>query len=365
MLFGLADALPIEGKTSGYVKVPYSSDLSAYGFIPVPIVVIGNGNGPTALLMAGSQGDEYEGQVALSRLARDLPPEQLRGRVIILPMANSPAARAGLRNSPIDGLNLNRIYPGDVRGRPTSMIASFIERHLMTEVDIVVDLHSGGRSLRYRPCATIMDHADAAERVRRLALAYAFGMPVVLVSQGFEDRNSSGAALRSGAVRIGVEVGGGETLEADLVDLTFRGLANVLAWSGILGAQPEPKRARAAVYGVSQVRDYQYSQSKGLFEATVTLDDVVAEGGTVGWIHDPLRPLDEPVRVTAAAGGRVVCTRALGPTDIGDCLVHLAHDYAEPVPGELDRAWASEWVKDRYAKRKPRVRPPGKRARTP
>ncbi|WP_164753697.1 MULTISPECIES: succinylglutamate desuccinylase/aspartoacylase family protein [unclassified Mesorhizobium] len=363
VLFGLADPLPAEGKVSGYVKVPYSTDISAYGFIPVPIVIIGNGVGPTALLMGGSQGDEYEGQIALSRLACDLQPADMSGRVIILPMANSPAARAGLRNSPIDGLNLNRIYPGDVRGRPTAMIASFIERHLMTASDIVVDLHSGGRSLRYQTCATIMDHSDDGERTRRLALAYAFGAPMILVSQGFEERNSSGAALRSGAVRIGVEVGGGESLEKELVDVTYTGLQNVLRWAGILPASSETaKRVKSTVCAVTQVPDYVYAQSKGLFEVAVKLDDRVEAGAVAGRIYDPLNPLNPPCEVKFSSTGRVVCTRALGPTDIGDCVAHLAHEYVEHAPGELERARSSEWVKDRYRGRKPRVRPQGRRA---
>lgn len=357
-LFGLTDPLPMEGKTAGYVKIPYSSDMSAYGFIPIPIVVIGNGSGPTALFLAGSQGDEYEGQVALSRLARDLQPEQLRGRVIIIPMANPPAAREGLRNSPIDGLNLNRVYPGDVRGRPTSMIASFIERHLMTESDIVVDLHSGGRSLRFAPCATVVDHVDHRERSRRLALAYAFGAPMVLISKGFEERNSSGAAMRSGAVRIGVETGGGEGLEKGLVDLTYKGLVNVLSWAGIL-TEPAPRlRKPALVMEYAQIQDYVYSLAKGLFEAVVDFGDVVNRGDLAGYIHDPLYPMRPPVEVRFSAAGKVVCRRAPGPTDIGDCLLHLAHDYEEQVAGELDLAWASTWLSDRSSKRKPRIRKP-------
>jgi predicted deacylase len=361
MLFGLADPLPTEGKVSGYVKIPHSTDISAYGFIPLPIVVVANGIGPTALLLGGSQGDEYEGQIALSRLARDLQPEDVSGRVIILPMANSPAARAGLRNSPIDGLNLNRIYPGDVRGRPTAIIASFIERHLMTASDIVVDLHSGGRSQTYQTCATIMDHVDDGERLRRLALAYAFGAPLILVSQGFEERNSSGAALRSGAVRIGVETGGGESIEKELVDTAYAGLRNVLRWAGILrDAKGSAKRMRAAVYAVSQVPDYVYAQSRGLFEIAVRLNDVVGAGTVAGRIYDPLNPLHAAQEVRFASAGRVVCTRSLGPTDIGDCVAHLAHDYVEQMPGELDRAWTSEWLRDRYRGRKPRVRSPNK-----
>lgn len=357
-LFGLADPLPAEGKTFGYVKIPYSSDLSAYGFIGLPIVVVGNGEGPTVLLMAGSQGDEYEGQVALSRLARELDHTKLKGRVIILPMANAPAARAGFRNSPIDGLNLNRIYPGDVRGRPTSMIASYIERHLMAEADIVLDLHSGGRSLRYQPCATIIDHVDPAERARRLALATAFGAPFVLISKGFEERNSSGAAMRAGAVRMGAEIGGGESLERNLVDLTYSGILRVLAWTGILEASQASSHetAPAPVREVVQLRDYVYSVSKGLFEAAVEFEDVVNAGDLAGLIHDPLRPLEPPVEVRFKSSGTVICKRAPGPTDLGDCLVHLAQEYQEQMPGELEQARTSHWLKEQFRNRKPKVK---------
>jgi predicted deacylase len=53
--------------------------------------------------MAGNHGDEFEGQVALTKVAHGLRPDQITGRVIILPMANAPAARTGTRNSPVDG----------------------------------------------------------------------------------------------------------------------------------------------------------------------------------------------------------------------------------------------------------------------
>jgi predicted deacylase len=58
--------------------------------------------------MAGNHGDEYEGQVALSKLIRSLEPAEVSGRIIILPSANFPAAMAGMRTSPLDAGNLNR-----------------------------------------------------------------------------------------------------------------------------------------------------------------------------------------------------------------------------------------------------------------
>ena len=47
-----------DGKQCDWLRMPYSTDLSGYGVVPIPIVCIRNGAGPTALLMAGSHGDD-------------------------------------------------------------------------------------------------------------------------------------------------------------------------------------------------------------------------------------------------------------------------------------------------------------------
>ncbi len=91
---------------------PISVHRSAFGWIPVPIVMISNGDGPTALLISGNHGGEYEGQIALSKFCRKLQVEDIRGRLIILTMTNYPAAKTGTRSSPIDGGNLNRTFTG-------------------------------------------------------------------------------------------------------------------------------------------------------------------------------------------------------------------------------------------------------------
>ena len=80
-----------------------------------------------------------------------MKPEEIQGRVIIVPMANFPAAKAGLRTSPIDEQNLNRIYPGDPDGSPSFMIAHYIESQLFSIADYSLDLHTGGSSLHYVP----------------------------------------------------------------------------------------------------------------------------------------------------------------------------------------------------------------------
>ena len=60
------------GKHTGALVAPRSTDTSAWAQLTVPIVSIKSGAGPTVLVLAGSHGDEYEGQVVVAQLAQEL-----------------------------------------------------------------------------------------------------------------------------------------------------------------------------------------------------------------------------------------------------------------------------------------------------
>ena len=108
--------LDAQGKHAGYLRLPHSVHRSAYGWLPIPISSIRHGDGPVALVMAGNHGDEYEGQIIVSQLMREIEPDMVTGQLILLPMANFPAAEAGQRVSPLDNGNLNRSFPGEATG---------------------------------------------------------------------------------------------------------------------------------------------------------------------------------------------------------------------------------------------------------
>ena len=80
-------------------------------------------------------------------VARSLDPAKVTGTVIIVPAMNYPAFRAGTRTSPIDKGNLNRTFPGRPDGTVTEKIADYFQRYLLPKTDIVLDFHSGGRTL--------------------------------------------------------------------------------------------------------------------------------------------------------------------------------------------------------------------------
>lgn len=318
------------GAQYGFVRLFHSVHRSAYGYIPIPIVVLKHGDGPTALFISGTHGDEYEGQVALCNLARTLRPEAIQGRVILLPAANLPAAVAGTRTSPLDDGNLNRLFPGDPQGTVTQQIAHFIEHELVARADMVVDLHSGGSSLDYVPSALMMqDDTDPVRQSALLAALKAFASPVSYVGHASPGqgavRTTSGAALRQGKLSLGSELGGAGTLNTAGLAVAERGLRNILAHMGILPAaeaRPGPTR----ILDVAGPDYFVYAPGTGLYEPLVAPGDTVTAGQPAARIHTPETPWAPPETVHFARPGFVLCKRVPARTVRGDCLFHLGTD---------------------------------------
>lgn len=316
------------GRQEGFLRLPHSVHRSAYGWIPVPVCVIANGAGPTVLMMAGNHGDEYEGQIALTKLVRELSPEDVRGRIIVLTMANFPAAESGLRTSPIDGGNLNRTFPGKARGTPTEMMADYIERELMPLADVMVDLHSGGSSLFYPPTLLRGMGHDAAEADRLEALQAAFDLPYAWVFTGGGGPNSTaptalGAANRNGVTGIMAELGGGGGVDREILALTERGLRRVLHHLGVLpGYHPDAPRGTREVYALGTIA----AREAGLFEPFRDIAEEVGAGEIVGQIHHPDAPWKTPDPVRSPHSGMVLAKCAMGQVRRGDAIFQIAGD---------------------------------------
>ncbi len=318
-----------DGSHTGYLRVPHSVHRSAYGWLPMPVVCINNGPGPSVLLMSGNHGDEYEGQVALCKLVQRLEHRDVHGRLVILPMANYPAARAGLRTSPIDGGNLNRSFPGDPDGTPTQMIAHFIAEVLMPRSDVFIDLHSGGSSLEYLPSVFAELESDGRLAPRVRTLVDAFGAPISQVYRARSDDRMAGATARAkGLTALSTELGGVGTVSPAALRVAEQGLGRVLHALGTLAAasnlQPVPATRYLEVRGD---QDYCYCPEDGLFEPLVELGEVVELGQPAASIHFPETPWRPPVTVEFASAGVVVCKRIPARAERGDCLFHLAAEW--------------------------------------
>jgi len=318
-----------DGKQVDWLYLPHSVTRSAYGTIAMPIACIRNGEGPSMLLMAGNHGDEYEGQVVLSHLIRELEPEDISGRVIVLPAANFPAAMAGTRTSPIDGGNLNRLFPGSATGTITEQIAFYIDRELLPRVRYWLDLHSGGASLEYDPFVSVHLSSDAAWNAEALDLMHAFGMPTALIWAMFDVPGlSAWAAHQHDVIQLAGEFGGGGRVDPDGVARVRAGVLRSLAHVGILknagkfAVPPAPERQRKVEI---RSRDYYvYAPEAGLFEPAFRIGETVRKGEVCGRVHFIDNPARLPVECRFRHDGILICKRHPGRVERGDCVAHLA-----------------------------------------
>ena len=157
--------LEAPGKQVGRLQVPRSSNASGWSNQYVPIVTVASGDGPTALVLGGVHGDEPEGQVAALNLARDLQPEHVNGRVIVIPCVSIDASRAYTRLWP-SGANMNRSFPGSPTGPADEQLAHFLSTAALPALG-----HRRRHAQRrpHRPLPALV--GDALGRRRRAAAA--------------------------------------------------------------------------------------------------------------------------------------------------------------------------------------------------
>ncbi|MGB1407440.1 N(2)-acetyl-L-2,4-diaminobutanoate deacetylase DoeB [Alloalcanivorax venustensis] len=312
-----------DGVQHGFLKLPHSHDDSAWGSLMIPITVVRNGDGPTALLTGGNHGDEYEGITALLKLAGRLRAEDIRGRVIIVPMMNHPAVLNGTRTSPLDKGNLNRAFPGSPTGTLTQRIADYFTRYLVPLCDLALDIHSGGRTLDLLPFAATHRLADADLARRCLEGARAFGAPNTLLMAELEgDALYDTVVEAQGKVFISTELGGGGTTTPETVALAEQGVDNVLRWAGILDGGVPPATTRTLE--IPDSAHYLQSEHAGLLEFAINLGQPVKAGAVMARVYSMERTGAEPAEYRAPVDGLLIGRRHPAKVAMGDTFAVLA-----------------------------------------
>lgn len=319
------------GVQQGHLYIPYSYNLAGWANLMVPVTVLSRGTGPTALVLAGNHGDEYPGQVAILKLCRELRLDDVLGRLILIPCLTIPASKAMTRLSPLDGKNFNRCFPGRPDGTVSEILAHYLSTVLFPLADLVIDIHTGGRSMDFVPCAHMHRVPDLEQRRQMAAGTEAWNSKFAFL---YADIAGSGLlpveAERQGKIVITTEMGGGEVVSAAVHRLTQSGLVNVLRHFRVLAGRAI-SRDEAGVGPVRWVQaldreDYRFAPESGIYENVAELGADLAPGETVGRIHFLERPDRDPVPVIAPRGGVLMGTR--GPSLIaqGDCAACIAHD---------------------------------------
>ena len=314
-----------DGIQHGFLKLPISDDESAWGAVMIPVTVINNGDGPTALLTGGNHGDEYEGITALLKLSSSLKAEDVTGRVIIVPMMNVPAAMAGKRTSPMDGGNLNRSFPGDPDGTVTEKIADYFTRVMVPMCDVVLDLHSGGRTLDIIPfgASHVLDNPE--QQRQALAGAMAFGAPYAMMMFELDAAALFDTAVESqGKIFVATELGGGGTSTPQSLAVTERGVRNFLVHYGLVAGEVKMPAEPQVYLDMPDASCYVQSEHSGLLELTFALGDRVAKGEVIARVYDMTRSGTPPVEYHAGRSGLLAARRFPSLVNMGDTIAVIA-----------------------------------------
>ncbi|MDH2399130.1 putative deacylase [Bradyrhizobium sp. JR1.5] len=324
--FELSIDLDKDGRQDGYLNVKTTSELSPFGCSMVPITSIRNGDGPCVVVIGGCHGDEYEGQLIARSLLGTVEVEDVRGQLIMLPAANAEAVRAGRRFAPSDDGNLNAVFPGRESGTATERIAHFIETVLMSRAELVVDIHTGGRSIDYFPSAMLSGAIDGDRRRRVVDLTKALGLPVAFFvdEEDYTPSSILGACDRAGVLNISAEIGGGGSVNLSTLEQARTGVIRLLHRAGVLCDGPSNSAPEVAFMRRLPISSTVFSPASGLLEPLVQLGDWVTKDQLAGLLHSIETPWSKPTPVYFAEAGFVLCRRLPVATQIGDGVFKLA-----------------------------------------
>ena len=307
------------GVSHGFLRLPYSRDDAAWGSIMTPIAVVNNGDGPTVLLTGANHGDEYEGPIALFDLAARIRAEDVTGRIIIVPAMNQPAFAAGTRTSPIDHGNMNRAFPGRPDGTVTQKTADYFQRVLLPMADVVLDFHSGGRTLDFLPYCAAHPLTDKVQQAKSFDLVRAFGAPwsvkmLEIDAVGMYDT----AAEDMGKAFVTTELGGGGTATARTAGIAIRGLRNLLIAAGAMKGEVEAQPTRWL--DMPDPDCFTFAEDGGLIAFLADLGDAVQAGQPIARIFPVTRTGLAPVTVTVNHSGLFLARHFPGIVKPGDCV---------------------------------------------
>jgi N-alpha-acetyl-L-2,4-diaminobutyrate deacetylase len=215
---------------------------------------------------------------------------------------NYPAFQAGKRTSPIDGGNMNRVFPGNPEGTFTEKIADYFSRTLLPLADYVLDFHSGGKTLDFLPfcCAHMLD--DKEQQARCIDAMKAFNAPYSVMLLEIDAVNMyDTAAEKMGKVFISTELAGGGSTTAYTVGIAKKGIRNILRHTGITKGELEV--GETLNLDMPDQRCYIFSQTSGLVEHCVDLGDEVKTGQLVAKVHNIERTGTDPEEYYAGIDG--------------------------------------------------------------
>jgi predicted deacylase len=261
----------------------------------------------------------------------ELDPAEMAGQVILIPRLNVPACAASRRESPMDGVNMNRAFPGDPRGSMTYRIAHFVTSRIFPRVDVVIDIHSAGRGMQFALCSSFHQVTDPKQYEEMKLIAGLFDTPFIMIySSEMAHGLLTDEAEAMDKITIGSEFGHSAGVWHLGVKHAYEGIKNVLKHYGILPGQVEriaperetPPRLVAAIH----LNSYTPAPISGVFEPILEVGARVEQGQLVGRLFDFERVDTAPMKISAPRSGYLIMQSFQAPVTKGDTMLVVAEE---------------------------------------
>ena len=226
------------------LTLPVSILASGFELSLTVLTIDGAQPGPRVGICAMIHGDEIEGLLILRELWRTIDAKELRGSLWLLPVANPLAMEAITRNTPIDMLDMNRLFPGQPAGWLSEQQAHVISHGFIDEIDALIDIHAGGTFPWVDYCYVVND--EAWSRAFGSALLY---QPAT----SYSGTTATYAASRGIPINV-VEIGGGYQDQSVHVANGVRGLTNSLRSKGLVAGECERRAGQVLMRDMTVMR---------------------------------------------------------------------------------------------------------------
>ncbi|AZA55609.1 succinylglutamate desuccinylase [Chryseobacterium sp. G0201] len=259
-------------------------------YLPVTVIK-GKEKGPVFSIVAGIHGYEYPPIIAVQELLNEIKPENIKGTLIIIPIANVEAFQKRIPFlNPLDQKNLNNTFPGSQNGTPTDQIANIITKEIISNSTIFLDIHGGDANEDLLPFVCYYDRKDTPEN-KKLAhdlsvqsqidhiVSYPYNLtPTEPAKYAFKQ------ATQQGITALSIEAGKLGTVQKENVDMIKTAVYNMLESSGnYIRNKSNIKKLKAILLNQ---QDYIKVPENGIFYSELKSGDKVTKNQVLGYITD-------------------------------------------------------------------------------
>jgi predicted deacylase len=280
--------------------------------VKVPVIIERSKNpGPVVLLLAGIHGDETNGVGIIREIMALGINKPQNGTIICIPVFNIFGYLIQTREFP-DGRDLNRMFPGTVKGSLASQFAHQFTKEIAPFVDYVIDFHTGGGERD-----NIAQIRCNKEDEKGLELAKVFNPPMIVFSNNIK-KSLRDTLHKMGKTVLLFEGGKSKELNPTIINEGVNGTKNVLIRLGLITGEITVRASPIFVHREKWLR----ASHSGMFKVLAKNGTFVKKREALGVIQDPFG--DFKKNIYAPFNGHIFCINKTPIVNKGDALFHLS-----------------------------------------